>query len=370
MCITMSTLCGNAVSRLMVYIPPTHRRSTRIARIIFDPMKLSPSLLALASDSAASPAGPAARCEAANFRWEQAVADERADDYNDYVGTIAAHKDWKAEHWDYLSQSVHIARDLPKCAESFMDRNRLAHLNEGMDNTFLLRLESLGPLFSQPLISGDVANRFWERFYKSQKDLRKDKLSDVGETLRAELVAQWNKQRLQARPMFATFLNSFGGDLPKLVKADWPHILRDHLGLRHWPSTAGKPLPVALMCYTVEEVRDTREIAKKKGAAASFTRPTVLDGEMSAAFIPAPLLPGGESYGYTLDLSETGVPVEFSPELLTFPIEYQPRHIKALGFITREHALQDDQTTLEARNRHVQGLRAWPDCNDFGEVLP
>ena len=350
---------------------PTHRRSARIARIIFAPMKLSPSLLALASDSAASPTGPAARCEAANFRWEQAVADKRADDYNDYVGTIAAHKDWKAEHWGYLSQSVHIARDLPRCAESFMDRNRLAHLNEGMDNTFLLRLESIGGLLSQPLLSDDVGDRFWERFYKSQQDLRKDKLSDAGEALRAEFVAQWNKQRTQARPMFATFLNSFfGGNLKELVKADWPHLLRDRLGLRHWPSTAGKPLPVALMCYTVDEVREAKAIAKKKGAAASFTRPTVLEGEMSAAFIPAPLLSGGESYGHTLNLSETGVPVEFSPELLTFPIDYQARHIKALGFITRAHALQDDQATLEARNRHVQGLRVWPDCGDFGEVLP
>jgi len=338
-------------------------------------MKLSPSLLTLASDSAASPTGPAARCEAANFRWEQAVADERADDYNDYVGTIAAHKDWKAEHKGYLSQSVHIARDLPKCAEGFMDRNRLAHLNEGMDNTFLLRLESIGHLFSQPLLSGlpddDVTHRYWQRFYRSQQDLRKEKLSDTDEALRAEFVAQWNKQRTQARPMFATFLNSFfSGNLKDLVKADWPHILRDRLGLRHWPSTAGKPLPVALMCYTVDEVRAARDLAKKKGAAASFTRPTVLDGEMSAAFIPAPLLPGGESYGYTLNLSETGVPVEFSPELLTYPIEYQPRHIKALGFITRAHTLQGDQATLEARNRHVQGLRAWPDCSDFGEVLP
>lgn len=130
-------------------------------------MKLSPSLLALASDHAASPAGPAARCEAANFRWEQAVADKRADDYNDYVGPVATHKDWKAEHKGYVTHAVHIAKDLPRCAESFADCNRQAHLNEGMDNTFLLRLELIEQMFSQPLLSGspdDIPYRFWQRF--------------------------------------------------------------------------------------------------------------------------------------------------------------------------------------------------------------
>ncbi|MDP2762498.1 MAG: hypothetical protein Q8O64_19205 [Sideroxyarcus sp.] len=246
--------------------------------------------------------------------------------------------------------------------------NGQAHLSENLDNTFLLRLESVGHLFEQPLLS-EIANNFWQRFFNSQKDLRKDKLSDSDEALRADFVAQWNAQRTQARPLFATFLNDFGGDLPALVKTDWPHLLRDRLGLTHWPSTAGKPLPVALMCYTVDDVRQARSMATKKGAVASFTRPTVLDAEMSAAFISAPLLPGGESYGYTLDLASTEVPDTFTPELLTFPIEYQPRHIKALGFISRGHALQEDEVILAARNRHVQGLQQLPGCVSFGEVL-
>ncbi|OGU23278.1 MAG: hypothetical protein A2580_01645 [Hydrogenophilales bacterium RIFOXYD1_FULL_62_11] len=246
--------------------------------------------------------------------------------------------------------------------------NGQAHLNESLDNTFLLRLESIGHLFDQPLVA-DIVDRFWLRFFNYPKDLLKNNLSDIDDALRAEFVTQWNAQRTQARPMFATFLNDFGGNLKELVKADWPHLLRDRLGLTHWPSTAGKPLPVALMCYTVDEVRQARLLATKKGAVASFARPTVLDAEMSSAFIPAPLLPGGESYGYTLDLACTGIPATFTPELLAFPIEYQPRHIKALGFITREHALQTDDTIFVARNLHVQGLQRLPGCDSFGEVL-
>jgi hypothetical protein len=312
--------------------------------------------------------GTAIRCAAANYRWERAVSAGRATEYNAYVGAVATYKDWKAEHKSYLSSFVHVAKDLPRSSECFMAVNEQAHLSEQMDNTVLLRLESIGQLFDQPLVSG-VANKFWLRFFNSQKDLRKDTLSDRDEALRTEFVAQWNEQRTQARPLFATFLNDFGGDLMALVKTDWPHILRDRLGLTHWPSTAGKPLAVALMCYTVEEVRQARSIATKKGAVASFTRPTVLDAEMTAAFIPAPLLPGGESYGYTLDLANSEVPETFTPELLTFPIEYHPRHIKALGFISREHTLQEDDAMLAARNRHVQGLRGLPGCDSFGEVL-
>ncbi len=312
------------------------------------------------------------RCVMANFRWESAVSPERADGYNNDIGAVATHKAWQAEHKSYLSASIHIAKDLPRCAESFSAINGLAHLNEGIDDTFLLRLEALEGLFNKPLVA-EVTNRFWLRFSRYPKDLSANaRLSDEDQALRTEFTNQWNDHRTQARPLFASFLNAFGGDLPALVKQDWPHLLRDRLGLTHWPREADKPLPVALVCYTVEEVRQARLLAGKKGAEASFTRPTVLDAEFSAAFISAPLQPGGASYGYTLDLAQAGIPdaAALTPELLTFPIEYQPQHIKALGFITKPHALQNDQDYLPARNRHVQGLRALAGCATFGEVLP
>lgn len=348
----------------------------RCASAIFKPFKvrsalmnLSSSLELLALDTAAIPAGTGTRCAVANVRWENAVSDERAKEYNVYVGDVSTHSDWRAEHKSYLGSFVHMPQDFPRTPECFMAVNSQAHLNENLDNTYLLRLESLGQLFDHTLIAG-VANDFWQRFFRSQKDLRKEKLSDNDEALRTEFVTQWNAQRTQVRPLFATFLNDFGGDLDKLVKEDWAHILRDRLGLTHWPSTAGKSLPVALMCYTMDEVRQARSTATRRGAVASFTRPTVLDAEMSAAFIPAPLHAGGESYGYTLDLaSGMAIPETFTPELLTFPIQYQPRHIKALDYITREHALIEDEAIFAARNLHVQGLQRLSGCGAFGEVL-
>ncbi|MCB4366345.1 hypothetical protein KIH07_21630 [Hydrogenophaga taeniospiralis] len=334
-------------------------------------MQLTPQLVNLSRDTIASQSGIAARCEAANFRWEPAISDERAAEYSAYVEGVATHKDWKAEHKGYVSSFVQVAKDLPRSAECFMAVNAQAHLNEQLDNTYLLRLESFDYLFSHPLVA-NLAEAFWQRFFKSQKDLRKANLNDTDEALRSDFINQWNAQRIQARPLFSAFLNDFGGNLDALCKEDWPHLLRDRLGLTHWPSTAGKPLPVALMCYTVDEVRQARLLARKKGAVASLSRPTVLDAEMYAAFIPAPFTPGGASYGHTLDLTDpvpSVIPTDFTPELLNFPLDYLPRHIKALGFITRAHALQDDAATLTARNRHVQGLQTLPGCAGFGEVL-
>jgi hypothetical protein len=276
-------------------------------------MNLSSPLQYLAADPVASPEGVTIRCAAANFRWEQAASVGRTADYNAYVGDVATHKEWQREHEDYLRSFVRPAKDHPRVAETFRAGNSLAHLQEDLDNTILLRLEGLASMVDSAVFGPAIGEAFWLRFFKSQKDLRKDKLADADEKLRSEFVTQWKEQRVQARPMFATFLNDFGGNLTAFVKTDWPHILRDRLGLTHWPSTPGKPVPVALICYTLDEVRQARLAAARKGAAASFSRPTVLDTEMSAAFVPAPLQAKGQSYGYTLDLADGGVPAAFTP---------------------------------------------------------
>jgi hypothetical protein len=353
-------------------MPTVSQASSAPSRVscgtIVPKMDLSPFLSELANDTTAVKAGPAIRCAAANFRWEHAVLDVRASEYNAYVGEVDTYKDWKAEHKGYVGSFVQVPKDVPRCPESFMVVSRRAHLREQLDNTYLLRLESVGGLFTNPLVAG-LASAFWDRFFRSQKDLRKTKLSDADEGIRSAFVSQWNAQRTQARPLFATFLNEFGGSLEQLAGLDWPHILRDRLGLTHLPSAVGKAIPVAMMCYTVNEVRQARALATKRGAVASFARPTVLDSEMSAAFVPGPPPTGDESYGYTLDLGNAQVPDSFTPELLTFPIDYKPTHIKALGFISRPHLVETDELVLAARNRHVQGLQRSPAWASFGEVL-
>ena len=225
-------------------------------------MRLSAALAQLSTDVAASSVGKVARCEAANFRWERAVSDGRAAEYGNAVDEVNSHRDWRAEHKGYLDTCVQVPKDLPRSAECFMAINSDAHLNEQLDDTYLLRLESFENLFEQRL-TADSADQFWQRFFNSQKDLRKLKLSDSDEALRTAFCDQWNQQRIQTRPLFATFLNEFGGKLDTLCTQDWPHILRDRLGLTRLPSSADKPVPVALMCYSVEVVRRARQSANK-----------------------------------------------------------------------------------------------------------
>lgn len=332
-------------------------------------MDLSNHLQALASDSSVQSSGSLARCEMANFRWEEAVAADRAAQYVDCVDQPASHLAWRVEHKSHVSSYIQVAKDSPVCAEAFLPVNQLAHLREDLDNTYLLRLESLKGLESRRLVT-EAFRQFWQRFYRSQKDLRKQNWSDEDKGLCAEFVRLWNEEvRTQSRPMFATFLNDFGGNLDELIKGDWAHTLRDRLGLSYLVGSEQDKVPVALMCYELREVRDARQTQAKKGATASYARPTVLDTEMSAAFVPAPLFEGGQSYGHTLNLTTTAAPDAFVPELLTYPIEYKAHHIKALGYITRGHALTSDDAWLPARNAHIEGLRRLPDCADFGEIL-
>lgn len=330
-------------------------------------MKLKNALEELGCDTSSS--DKITRSTIANFRWEPAISNERADDYNDYIQDVANHKDWKGEHKSYLSATVHIPKDLPRSPDCFSSINHPAHLNIDMDDTYLIRLESLGYFFDNSLYS-EVTNLFWTRFINNPKDLLKSSLGDSDEELREEFVSLWNGTRIQARPLFATFLNDFGGNIRQLVKEDWPHLLRDRLGLTHWSGAPGNMLPVALMCYTVSDVRHALRKDAAKGATSGFTRPTVLDAEMSAAFVPAPLMPDKGSYGYTLDLHQVSAPPEdFTPELLTYPIEYKPEHIKALGFIEKPHMLNDGDSFLNARNLHVKGLQVFSGNSSFGEVL-
>lgn len=332
-------------------------------------MNLNPLLTSLATDAAAQSAGPVARCEVANFRWEEAISAARAAQYNEFADQATSHAAWRAEHKAYVASYTHVAKDSPICAEAFLPVNSDAQLLENLDDKYLLRLESFRRFEARPLIA-DTFRQFWERFFNYPKDLVKSTPSEADKSLADEFFRLWNDQiRLQSRPMFAAFLDDFGGNLSQFIKTGWPHILRDRLGLSYLTGTPQQPLPVALMCYRLDEVRQARQMASKKGATASFSRPTVLDAEMSAAFVPAPLFTGGESYGHTLDLSSSADSASFSPELLTYPIDYLPRHIKALGFITQGHALMDDASWLPARNRHVQGLRQRPECADFGEIL-
>ena len=141
---------------------------------------------------------------------------------------------------------------------------------------------------------------------------------------------------------------------------DWPHALRDRLGLGHYGATDGAPMPIALMRYSLEDVL----AAQEPPAACAVALPTVLDGGMHEFFFPAPR---DHAYGATVHL----VPVQadtLTAEVVHCRIEYEQRHIYRLGEISRPAQL-DDAQLREARDLHLYALREACGRDDFGEPL-
>ena len=76
--------------------------------------------------------------------------------------------------------------------------------------------------------------------------------------------------------------------------ADWPHALRDRLGLGHYGG--GAELPVALMRYSLADVF-LAQASRQLSVACAL--PTVLDGGMHQFFFP---VPREHPYGATVHL--------------------------------------------------------------------
>ena len=309
-----------------------------------------------------------------NVVWDESVAPNRTAQYLRYLAEVETAPDWKSEHdAEYYPSEVRVARQSPVAPHTFRPDNSLAQLGE-LDNAFLIRVESLvrfqRSAISRPSSGEPLFEAFWTRFFNSQKDmnpadpLRRDPLVD-------EFLKCWNEeQRIFDSPMFCSFLAEFG-ELSKLVKSDWPHELRDRLGLAHLQPNR-EAIPVALMCYSVNDVHEWLVANANAPWASAFARPTALDGELSPVFHPVPF-PAATNFGYTLHLDAAADRQQFTPEILNARIDYQPHHLKALGWISRPHALGNPpiaDSLRHARNAHLIALQARCSRADFGALLP
>ena len=83
-------------------------------------MKIPPKLALLSSDAQAIVSGVLARCEAANFRWEEGVSGARCQEYESFLDlqTSSAHKEGQAEHKGYVRDFVHLLEQMRICVDS------------------------------------------------------------------------------------------------------------------------------------------------------------------------------------------------------------------------------------------------------------
>ncbi|ARJ65396.1 hypothetical protein WV31_06870 [Magnetospirillum sp. ME-1] len=161
-------------------------------------------------------------------------------------------------------------------------------------------------------------------------------------------LADWNGIR-DSRPLFGAFHDSVRSDLEA---ADWPHDLRDRLGLGHYPPEGEAEIPVVVMKIPVADVLAGLGSEEK---ALAFAAPTAIDGpSFNPYFYPTPSPSPAEriSYGRVVDLRRRGE--RLMAELVFRPIAYRRDHVMKFGSIGKREAW--DLQSL--RDAHVALLRS------------
>ncbi|XOF35137.1 MAG: hypothetical protein ACL93V_07575 [Candidatus Electrothrix sp. YB6] len=184
-----------------------------------------------------------------NCRFEERASDQRWEQFEIYLPHDDADKmtwaDWTAARKDYTENQEEVFRS--SIPDAFLEINRPAWKEGLSEDTVLVRIENLErPLVKWKNSSGkglgppELRNKF---------DLLKSLLrrADSGRNYDAKqeaarFFARWNDCR-DNRPVFAALQNEVHEECDD---DDWPHALRDRLGLGYW---GRKALPVALMRY-------------------------------------------------------------------------------------------------------------------------
>lgn len=238
--------------------------------------------------------------------------------------------------------------------DTFLDINRPAWLTAPDPKLILVRVESL----VKPL------NIWGLSYHELDQMLKEAKKPTSGSTKTLmENMKTWNRQR-DNRPCFSAFLSDVQAEADH---PDWPHQLRDRLGLGHYSPEPGAKIPVALMRYSIKDVLHAQ---KSRGLATACALPGALDDGMHEYFFPTPV---AHPFGATLHLNSTQADC-LSAEILHCRIDYQAKHLWKLGYIELPHALASDSANRDeclrkARDVHLGALRKQYNCADFGENM-
>ena len=286
--------------------------------------------------------------EADNCRFDEWAGGERWRRFEALVkketSGVANWDDWRRAYNLHLGRSFHVPqRSVP---DAFLDLNQGAWLTLPADRS-LLRVENL---------SVALGTNGYD--FNGLKDLLRR--ADEGE---ADAIQEmhtffnaWN-QRRDARPAFAALWDEVQEELDD---CDWHHALRDRLGLGNYDPKDGRPIPIALMRYSVADVHSAQKGRRLQAACAV---PTVLDGGMRKFFFPVPKeKPSGATVHLVPSKADT-----LTTEVLHCRIDYEHRHLSRLGEITRP--IPDDEQLRKARDLHLYALQESCGREDFGEPL-
>ena len=254
--------------------------------------------------------------------------------------------DWTETNQLHLDRYCRVpSTDVP---DAFHDVNQDAWLDGLAEEQFVVRIENL-----------TRALRFSALSLPELRELLQQ--ADAGDSNAVRAVdfflEDWNRSR-DARPAFAAFHDEVQDEADD---DDWPHALRDRLGLGHYRPSGHSPIAVALMRYSLTHVFS---VQRRRGLPAPCALPTVLDGGMQEFFFPVPRqYPYGATVHLQPDRSDT-----LTAEILHCRIDYEREHMFRLGEITRP-CLVHDRELRDARDLHLLALRDACDRDDFGELF-
>ena len=288
-----------------------------------------------------------------NCRFDERAGADRWQRFEDLLSGLVAGRgavewpDWTEANQLHLDRYCNVSR--PSVPDAFLEINRSAWLDGLSDNQTLVRIEAL----NRPLQNSDLD-------IGSLNDLLQRADRGDGDATRAvrSFFDAWNERR-DARPAFAAFYDEVQEESDD---DDWPHVLRDRLGLGHYGLAGGAPLPVALMRYPLADVYSAQAQQQPSSACAL---PTVLDGGMHQFFFP---VPREHPYGATVHLLPDRADT-LTAEIVHCRIDYRREHLSRLGTITRPHRLDDSRQLREARDLHLLALQVECGREDFGEMF-
>jgi len=282
-----------------------------------------------------------------NYLFEERVGVVRQQEYENGLSSPANIKDWRAHHNStYVTNRIKGGGNdfIP---DTFLEINRSVLLANIAPNEELIRVEDL----RYPLSKSTA-----KLTHKQLADLlnRRNEPDAVG--ILNTFVEEWNRVRANW-PMFGALYQDVQDDAEH---DDWPHQLRDRLGLDHYQGSNSERIPVALMRYQSRLALD--KVKKDRRFAAGFALPTTLDGELNPAYFPAP---AGHPFGAALNLSEPWQPL-LSAEVLNLRIDYQPAHLWKVGEIVRPTGYRNLRAQ---RDKHLTLLRTETDNASFGQFM-
>jgi hypothetical protein len=306
-------------------------------------------------DLAQSTCDPKQGCDvwayAHNYLFESRLSDARRKKYEAHCAArqVPTGSSWIEAHAGHVQNTIKVSR--PFVAETFRDINEEAQTDLG-DDLVILRCEDLTRALAH---HGCSLNQLQDWLAVRDGQQRKHITTAQARSKLRDFLADWNQQR-KLWPAFAAFEHELG-EARQLARTDWPHELRNRLGMAHYDGKLS--VPVALMRVPAQEIKAS---ARALGMAA-FARPTVLDGEMNRYYYPSP---AEFPFGATLHLDPLLCGQRMTAEILCLPLDYKVEHLIAVASLSLPppgHCLRN------LRNSHLLGLRREPGGDVFGDLI-